>query len=122
MNTAQTEAYSALDLHPVLEPAPVVEERPRRALAAVELRRARLQRDGRAVWHQSYVLDAWGDERGTAMARLVSHPVSLAVEAVQNHRIPAGVHAAPSDPRLFSEWMAEVGKKAQHLAVVDHLI
>ena len=78
------------------------------------------EKDGRPVWHKTYVMDAWGDARGSAMARLVSIPVSLAVEAVLNRAIPAGVHAAPSDPKLVKDWMAEIDKLAQHLQVVDH--
>lgn len=78
-------------------------------------------RDGTPVWHKTYVMDAWGDARGTAMARLVSIPVSLAVEAVLNRAIPAGVHAAPNDPKLVQDWMAEIGHLAQHLQIVDHL-
>ena len=78
-------------------------------------------RDGVPVWHKTYVMDAWGDARGTAMARLVSIPVSLAVEAVQNRAIPAGVHAAPSDPKLVQLWMGEINKLVQHLQIVDHL-
>jgi len=78
------------------------------------------QQAGKAVWHKTYVMDAWGDARGTAMARLVSIPVSLAVDAVLNRQIPAGVHAAPSDPKLVSDWMAEIDRLAQHLAIVDH--
>ncbi len=77
------------------------------------------EKEGRAVWHKTYVMDAWGDARGSAMARLVSIPVSLAVEAVQNRAIPAGVHAAPSDPKLVTTWMAEIDRLAQHLQVVD---
>lgn len=75
---------------------------------------------GKPVWHKTYVMDAWGDARGTAMARLVSIPVSLAVEAVLNRQIAAGVHAAPSDPKLVSDWMGEIDRLAQHLAIVDH--
>ncbi|MGR3761522.1 saccharopine dehydrogenase family protein [Roseobacteraceae bacterium NS-SX3] len=78
------------------------------------------ERDGTTVWHKTYVMDAWGDERGSAMARLVSVPVSLAVEAAMNGKIPAGVHAAPSDPALIKKWMGEIGKLAQHLQVIDH--
>ena len=78
------------------------------------------EKDGAEVWHKTYVMDAWGDARGTAMARLVSVPVSLAVEAVLNRAIPAGVHAAPSDPKLVQGWMAEIDRLAQHLQVVDH--
>jgi saccharopine dehydrogenase (NADP+, L-glutamate forming) len=79
------------------------------------------EKDGVEVWHKTYVMDAWGDERGTAMARLVSFPVSLAVEAVLNRAIPAGVHAAPSDPKLVQGWMGEIDTLAQHLQIVDHL-
>ncbi|WP_299785735.1 saccharopine dehydrogenase family protein [uncultured Marivita sp.] len=79
------------------------------------------ERDGRAVWHKTYVMDAWGDERGTAMARLVSVPVSLAVEAVLNREIAPGVTPAPHDPKLVTRWLDEVQTLAQHLMVVDHL-
>ncbi|RBW56888.1 saccharopine dehydrogenase family protein [Ruegeria sp. A3M17] len=78
------------------------------------------EKEGTHVWHKTYVMDAWGDARGTAMARLVSIPVSLAVEAVLNRAIAVGVHAAPSDPKLVQGWMAEIDKLAQHLQVVDH--
>ncbi|CUH47756.1 saccharopine dehydrogenase family protein [Ruegeria atlantica] len=78
------------------------------------------EKDGTPVWHKTYVMDAWGDARGTAMARLVSIPVSLAVEAILNRAIAVGVHAAPSDPKLVQGWMAEIDKLAQHLQVVDH--
>lgn len=72
------------------------------------------------VWHKSYVLDAWGDDRGSAMARLVSVPVSLAVETVLAGNLPAGVQAAPSEPALVAEWLKDVGTLAQHLEIVDH--
>lgn len=78
------------------------------------------EKDGSPVWHKTYVMDAWGDARGTAMARLVSVPVSLAVEAVLNRAIPAGVHAAPGDPKLVHDWMHEISRLAQHLEIVDH--
>jgi saccharopine dehydrogenase (NADP+, L-glutamate forming) len=66
-------------------------------------------------------MDAWGDDRGTAMARLVSIPVSLAIESVLNREIPAGVSPAPHDPKLVERYLGEVGHLAQHLQVVDHL-
>ncbi|MEX0287338.1 MAG: saccharopine dehydrogenase family protein [Paracoccaceae bacterium] len=93
------------------------EGEPDRVILCVGLK---AEKDGEAVWHKTYVMDAWGDERGTAMARLVSIPVSLAVEAVLNRRIAAGVHAAPSDPALVQDWMGEIDTLAQHLQVVDH--
>jgi saccharopine dehydrogenase (NADP+, L-glutamate forming) len=79
------------------------------------------EKDGVPVYHKTYAMDAWGDSRGTAMARLVSVPVSLAVEAVLNREIPVGVSAAPSDPKLVKRWMDTVGMLAQHLEIVDHL-
>lgn len=91
---------------------------PDRVVLCVELK---AEQEGKTVWHKAYVMDAWGDARGTAMARLVSVPVSLAVEAVLAQEIPAGVSAAPHDPRLIASWMDEIGKLAQHLAVMDRL-
>ncbi len=79
------------------------------------------ERDGRAVFHETWAMDAWGDARGTAMGRLVSVPVSLAVEAVLAREIAAGVHPAPHDPRLVARWLTEVGRLAQHMTRVDHL-
>jgi saccharopine dehydrogenase (NADP+, L-glutamate forming) len=89
---------------------------PDRVVLCVDLK---AEKDGAAVWHKTYVMDAWGDERGTAMARLVSFPVSFAIEAVMNGKIAPGVHAAPSDPALVGKWMGEIDKLAQHLQVVD---
>lgn len=79
------------------------------------------RKDGKTVWHKSWAMDAWGDENSTAMARLVSVPVSLAVEAVLNHEIAPGISAAPSDPKLVTRWMNETGRLAQYLELVDHL-
>jgi len=79
------------------------------------------QRAGRVVFHETWAMDAWGDARGSAMGRLVSVPVSLAVEAVLAREIPAGVHAAPHDPRLIARWMGEVARLVQYLQRIDHL-
>jgi hypothetical protein len=79
------------------------------------------ERDGKPVFHETWAMDAWGDERGTAMGRLVSVPVSLAVEAVLAREIPVGVSAAPHDPKLLARWLGEVEHLAQYMARVDHL-
>ena len=81
----------------------------------------RAERGGEDVWHRSWALDAWGDERGSAMARLVSHPVALAVQAAAAGQLPAGVQAAPHDPETVTAWLSEVGRQAQYLKLVDHL-
>jgi saccharopine dehydrogenase (NADP+, L-glutamate forming) len=79
------------------------------------------ERDGKPVFHETWAMDAWGDVRGTAMGRLVSVPVSLAIEAVMNREIPAGVHGAPHDPKLLARWLDQVGHLAQFLRRIDHL-
>ncbi|MFA9229685.1 MAG: saccharopine dehydrogenase family protein [Microgenomates group bacterium] len=78
------------------------------------------EREGRVVFHETWAMDAWGDARGTAMGRLVSVPVSLAVESVLAGEISAGVHAAPHDPRLINKWMAEITKLVQYLQRIQH--
>lgn len=93
------------------------EGEPDRVVLCVSLQ---AERDDKTVYHKTYAMDASGDANSTAMARLVSIPVSLAVEAVLNGQMPAGVSAAPSDPALFNAWLGTVDKLAQHLAVVDH--
>lgn len=79
------------------------------------------EKAGSAVWHKTYVMDAWGADGVTAMARLVSNPVSYAIEAVLNGDISAGVHAAPSDLNLVHDWMNKINNLTQYLAIKDHL-
>jgi len=93
------------------------EDDPDRVIMCVGLK---AEANGIPVYHKTYVMDAYGDARGTAMARLVSVPVSLAVEAVLNRQIPAGVSAAPNNPKLVQDWLGEVDRLAQHLQVVKH--
>ena len=70
-------------------------------------------------WHKTYVLDAYGDSVSTAMARLVSLPVSFAVEAVAQNKIAPGVSAAPSDMSIVNDWLNEIKSLAQHLEIVS---
>ena len=79
----------------------------------------RAERDGRAVFDETWAMDAWGDARGSAMARLVSVPVSLAVDSVLRREIAAGVHAAPHDPKLIAAWLGEVRGLAQYMERVE---
>lgn len=79
------------------------------------------EREGAPVYHRTWALDAWGDARGSAMGRLVSGPVALAVEAVMAREVPAGVHPAPHDPRLVGRWLAAVEGMAQVMQRIDHL-
>lgn len=79
------------------------------------------ERDGATVWHREWVLDARGDDTGSAMARLVSIPVALAVEALRAGRLTTEVQAAPHDPALVRDWLDAVSRIAGHMAKVDHL-
>lgn len=79
------------------------------------------ERNGTVVYDKTYAMDAWGDERGSAMARLVSGTVALGVEAVLAGEISAGVSAAPSTPALVSAWMGVINTLAQEVHVVDAL-
>jgi saccharopine dehydrogenase-like NADP-dependent oxidoreductase len=82
----------------------------------------RAENAGRVMFHETWAMDAWGDARGTAMARLVSMPVSFAVESVLNREIAAGVHAAPHDKKLIESWLGQVRGLAQYMERVDHLV
>ncbi|MHA6265838.1 saccharopine dehydrogenase family protein [Aliiroseovarius sp. CAU 1755] len=93
------------------------EGEPDRVIMCVALK---AEKDGAEVYHKTYVMDAWGDDRGTAMARLVSTPVSLAVEMIRDGKAPAGVSAATDDPKMIEAWMGHVKELAQHVEVVEH--
>ncbi|MEL6204600.1 MAG: saccharopine dehydrogenase, partial [Pseudomonadota bacterium] len=79
-------------------------------------------RDGGApVWHRTWALDAWGDARGRADARLGSHCVALAVRAASAGAMPVGVSAGPAGPQMAVDWLAALDTQAQRLRTVDHL-
>jgi saccharopine dehydrogenase-like NADP-dependent oxidoreductase len=94
------------------------EGEPDRVVLCVSLK---AEKDGATVWHKTYAMDAWGDDDSTAMARLVSGTVALAVTAVLKGQIAAGVSAAPSDAALVNDWMAIIDTQSQHLDIVDHV-
>ncbi|WP_347311540.1 saccharopine dehydrogenase family protein [Defluviimonas sp. SAOS-178_SWC] len=100
------------------EKFPLAEGEPDRVVLCVSLK---ADKAGRPVWHRTWVLDAEGDVRGSAMARLVSGTVALAVESVMAREFPVGLHGAPHDPRLVTRWLEEVGHQAQYMRLVDHL-
>lgn len=76
-------------------------------------------RDSKTVYDKTCVLDAWGDNRGSAMARLVSVTVALAVASVAEGKILAGVSPAPGSELLVREWLEVLRGEAQNLSVVD---
>ena len=78
------------------------------------------ERDGKTAFHETWCIDAWGDVHGTAMGRLVSVPVSIAVETVQHSEFSAGVHAAPHDAKMITDWLGKVKTLAQYMERVKH--
>jgi len=62
----------------------------------------------KVVWHQLRSVDDKGNADSTAMARLVSHTVALAVQSVLNGSFAPGVSAAPSDMHLVHQWLEEL--------------
>ena len=89
---------------------------PDRVLLFVDLK---AERDGRILFHETWAMDAWGDARGTAMARLVSTPVSMAVTSLLKREIAVGVHAAPHERRLIDSWLGQVRGLAQYMERID---
>jgi hypothetical protein len=73
------------------------------------------------AFHRTWAMDAWGDERGSAMARLVSHPVALAAQMILDGRIGPGVSTVPAEPHPVAAWLEMTRELAQHLELVDHL-
>lgn len=81
-----------------------------RVVMSVELE---AQQAGKTVWHQRYFMDAAGNNEGQAMARLVSIPVVLGIEAVINGELSPGVHAAPSQPEIAQQWLDRLAALGQ---------
>lgn len=80
-----------------------------------------LARDGEAIFDQTWTLDALGDARGSAMARLVSEPVALAAELASDGLLAPGVQPAPAEPDHVARFVEIARSASQHLARVDHL-
>jgi saccharopine dehydrogenase-like NADP-dependent oxidoreductase len=96
---------------------PLTEGEPDRVVLCVSLK---AERAGIPVWHKTWALDAEGDVRGSAMARLVSGTVALGVEALLAREIPVGLHGAPRDRRLVGKWLEEIHTVAQFMRRIDH--
>jgi saccharopine dehydrogenase-like NADP-dependent oxidoreductase len=77
--------------------------------------------NGVPVFHETWALDAWGDDTGSAMGRLVSVPVSIAIESLLSGDIAPGVHPAPHEPHLVSSWLDQIRPLAQYMERINHL-
>ena len=91
------------------------EGEPDRVVLSVEL--SARDKTGRQVWRRQYLLDGAGDDRGSAMARLVSVPVSLVVEAIMNGEIKAGVTPVPSDREHVERWIELLCDSGENIVV-----
>ncbi|PKI16584.1 saccharopine dehydrogenase family protein [Colwellia sp. 12G3] len=89
-----------------------------RVVMCVELE---VRQAGKVVWHQSYNLDSQGNAQGQAMARLVSLPVSLAIESVLNNEMPAGVSAAPDKPEQIDKWLSALTAHGETIGHHNHV-
>ena len=87
---------------------------PDRVLLFVSLKAEHL---GKTVFNETWCLDAWGDERGTAMGRLVSVPFHLQLSLLLRGELMPGVQAAPHDPKVFENWLSQVKPLAQYRSV-----
>ncbi len=80
---------------------------PDRVVLCVELE---ARRSGETVWHRAGVIDASGNSTGSAMARLVSLPVALAVQSVAAQEIAPGVSAAPAKAEVVQDWFSRLAQ------------
>ena len=94
------------------------ENEPDRVILCVELK---AEINKQIIWHKTYKMDAWGDNRGTAMARLVSYPVSFAVKAIIDDDIDHGVSAASNKSYVVEKWLKDISSLAQEFDIIDHL-
>ncbi|KEQ18609.1 saccharopine dehydrogenase family protein [Endozoicomonas numazuensis] len=69
------------------------------------------------LFKQSYSIDETGNERGSAMARLVSLTVAIAVESLLADELPAGVTTAPHNPQLVQNWLTQLSEMGEHIFV-----
>ena len=89
-----------------------------RVVLTVELE---VKRQNKVIWHKSKCINAFGNDTSTAMGRLVSVPVSLAVESLLSEQLPKGVQAAPSNINLIHHWLKEIAVSGDHVQHIDHM-
>ena len=77
-------------------------------------------RGNETVWHRSYCIDEVGNERGSAMGRLVSLTVSIAVLSIVANELPAGVLAATSDRTLARAWIDQLRSLGETIVLTNH--
>lgn len=68
---------------------------------------------------KTWTLDACGDAKETAMARLVSIPLAIAIEAAISGELPPGVQPIPSAPNIFTQIRNAIRETTQTLDAVE---
>lgn len=91
-----------------------------RVVLCVELE-VRDESQEQVLWHKSYDVDEAGKESGSAMGRLVSITVSLAVESVLNGELAKGVSAAPEKPAIVDDWLDKLRAMGEIIPQNDRL-
>ncbi|HZM74116.1 MAG TPA: saccharopine dehydrogenase C-terminal domain-containing protein [Candidatus Limnocylindrales bacterium] len=61
-------------------------------------------------WAGGHMLDIYGDERESAMARCVSLPLAVGVEDILSGRTPAGLTRAAEDAVIARRWLARLAE------------
>jgi len=87
-----------------------------RVVLCVELH---CQSNGKTLFHRICTLDALGNATGSAMARLVSIPVSLAVDDILAGQVSPGVSTAPSAPQRIAQWFKALGDGGDSVQIQD---
>ena len=90
---------------------------PDRVVLTVEL--SVNDKTGRQAWRRQYLLDSTGNDEGSAMARLVSIPVSLVVEAILNGEVEAGVTPLPSDREHVDKWIELLRESGENIVLKE---
>ena len=77
------------------------------------------QSNEETLFHRICTLDALGNATGSAMARLVSIPVSLAVDDILAGQVSHGVSTAPSAAQRIEQWFNALGDGGDSVQVQD---
>merc|ERR1711964_117754 len=62
----------------------------------------------KCIWQRSYKIDEVGNDDDSAMARLVSIPVTFAVDMIAEGRAVHGVSTAPGDLDEIRLWLKQL--------------
>lgn len=71
----------------------------------------------KTLFKQAYGIDEIGNERGSAMARLVSLTVAIAIESLLAGELPAGVSPAPHQKVIVDGWLEQLAQLNERVFV-----